>query len=170
MKVTSAIANKMLRQLEEDKNFFLDKENTGTFYTAALGEEPVIPEYNYAETAAQIEEIDLKVGRLRHAINLSNATNKVKVDDEEYTIDVLLVRMAQLSRRKIFLDKLRKQQEKTRTDRFSYIREAKAPEYTYINYDLALIKSEFARISDLILKMQTALDYYNQTVEFEVEA
>ena len=169
MKVTSAIANKLLRQLEEDKAFYLDKENNGTFYTAALGEDPVIPEYDYAETAAKIEEIDLKVSKLRHAINSSNATNIIKVDDDELTVDTLLVRMAQLSRRKAFLDKLRKQQEKTRTDHFSYVREVKAPEYRYINYDLALVKAEFERISDLILKMQMALDYYNQTVEFEAE-
>ena len=169
MKVTSAIANKMLRQLEDDKAYWTDKEETGTFYTAALGEEPVIPEYDYLTVSGKIAEIDEKTARLRHSINLANATNVVKVDDEEMTVDTLLVRMAQASRRKAFLDNLRKQQEKTRTHAFAYVNKQQAPEYRYINYDLELIKSEFEKVSDRIMKMQMALDYYNQTVEFEAE-
>ena len=169
MKLTSSVANKMLRQLEEDKSFYRDRENSGTFYSAALGEEPVIPEYDYAENSAAIAEIDEKVAKLRHAINLSNATNTVDVDGEIMTIDTLLIRMAQLSKRKLFLDSLRKQQEKTRTNNYSYLNKTAAPEYRYLNYDLELIKKDFEEVSDRIMKMQMALDYYNQTVEFEAD-
>ncbi len=169
MKVTSSIANKMLRQLEEDKHYWLEQETTGSFYTAAIGEEPVIPDYDYSTVAEKIEEIDLKVVKLRHAINLSNAQNKVKVEDEEFTIDSLLVRMAQLSRRKEILDRMRKQSEQKRMDSYSYIKRQVAPEYRYINYDLELIKNEFEKVSEKIMKMQMALDYYNQTTEFEAD-
>ena len=41
--------------------------------------------------------------------------------------------------------------------------------YRYINYDPALIKQEYERVSDMILLMQMSLDKYNQTVEFEVD-
>ena len=157
------------KELEDDKSYWLDKENTGTFYTAALGEEAVIPEYDYSEVAGKIAEIDEKVAKLRHAINLANATSLVKVDDAEMTVDTLLIKMAQASRRKAFLDNLRKQQEKTRTHNYSYVNKQSVPEYKYINYDLELVKSEFEKISDYIMKMQMALDYYNQTAEFEAE-
>jgi hypothetical protein len=59
--MTSAYANKMLRSLEEDKNYWLNKEETSCTYVAAVNEEPVIPEYNYAEVAANISEIDKKL-------------------------------------------------------------------------------------------------------------
>lgn len=46
-KITSAYANKMLRSLEEDKAFWVNKESTSSTYVAAVNEEPVIPEYDY---------------------------------------------------------------------------------------------------------------------------
>ena len=43
MKMTSAIANKYIRQLNEDKEFREGKEISSGFYEAAEGEQPVIP-------------------------------------------------------------------------------------------------------------------------------
>ena len=43
MKMTSAYANKLLRQLEDDKSFYTAKEADSCTYVAALGEEPIIP-------------------------------------------------------------------------------------------------------------------------------
>ena len=54
--MTSAYANKMLRSLEEDKAFWANKEATACTYVAAINEEPVVPEYDYAEVAATIAE------------------------------------------------------------------------------------------------------------------
>ena len=50
-KMTSAYANKILRKLNEDKEFWRSKEKEGCLYVAALDEEPVIPEYDYEEVA-----------------------------------------------------------------------------------------------------------------------
>ena len=47
-RMTSAYANKMLRSLEEDKSYWTNKENESNTYVAAVNEEPVIPEYDYA--------------------------------------------------------------------------------------------------------------------------
>lgn len=44
-KMTSAIANKMLRGLEDEKSYWLDKEACSKTYVAATDEEPVIPDY-----------------------------------------------------------------------------------------------------------------------------
>ena len=46
-KITSAYANKMLRSLEEDKAFWVNKEAASSTYVAAVNEDPVIPEYDY---------------------------------------------------------------------------------------------------------------------------
>ena len=167
-KMTSAYANKKLKSLEEDKAFWVNKEATACTYVAAINEEPVIPEYDYQEVAQTIEEIDAKMAVIKHAINLNNAMAKVPVGDEKMSIDTILIKMAQLNKRKSVLDMMRKNLPKEKEDNSYRIRNT-VPEYRYINYDLALIKREYERVSDMILQMQMALDKYNQTVEFEVD-
>ena len=107
-RMTSAYANKMLRKLNEDKDFWRTKELAGFVYVAALDEEPVIPEYDYAEVARNIEEIDEKIVKIKHAINVTNAANEVAVGEKKMTVDTILVRMAQLNKRKMVLDNMRK--------------------------------------------------------------
>ena len=166
--MTSAYASKMLKQLEEDKNFWVNKERSSCTYVAAVGEEAVIPEYDYGSVAATIAEIDKKMCTIKHAINLANVSNRVDVAGESLTIDMILVKMAQLNQRKAILDYMRKLQPKTRQEQ-SYGNRTATPEYQYINYDLDLIKAEYEQVSTEIMNLQLALDKYNQTFEFEVE-
>ena len=98
--MTSAYANKMLRSLEEDKAFWVNKEASSSTYVVANNEEPVVPEYDYAEVASTIAEIDEKIAIIKHALNVSNATAKVLVGDVEMSIDTILIKMAQLNKRK----------------------------------------------------------------------
>lgn len=168
-KMTSAYANKLLKSLEEDKAFWTNKEDSSSTYVAAINEEPVIPEYDYAEVAATITELDDKICIIKHALNVTNANASVIVGDSEMSVDTILVKMAQLNKRKAVLDKMRKQLPKAREEQDSYMSRNTVPEYRYINYDLALIKQEYERISRTIMEMQMALDMYNQTVQFEVD-
>ena len=55
-KMTSAYANKVLRKLNDDKDFWLTKEKEGYLYVAAVDEEPVIPEYDYKEVSGNISD------------------------------------------------------------------------------------------------------------------
>lgn len=166
--MTSAYANKLLKSLQEDKYFWENKEETSKSYVAALNEEPVIPEYDYGMVAATIAEIDEKMAAIKHAVNLANATAKVAVGATEMSIDTILIKMAQLNKRKNILDRMRKQLPKTRENQ-GYVSRNSVPEYRYINYDLDLIKQEYERISQSVMEMQIALDQYNQTVTFEVD-
>ena len=168
MQITSAYANKMLRSLEEDKAFWVNKEASSSSYVVANNEEPVIPEYDYQEVAANIEEIDNKIAIIKHALNVANATAVVKVGDVDMSIDTILIKMAQLNKRKAILDAMRKQLPKAREQQ-GYMARNTVPEYRYINYDLNLIKQEYERVSKMIMEMQMALDMYNQTVRFEVD-
>ena len=168
-KMTSACANKILKRLNDDKLYLQNKEQEGCIYVASLDEEPVIPEYDYAEVAAAIEEIDAKVVKIKHAINVSNCTNSIDVAGKRMTIDEVLVAMAQLSKRRAFLDGMRKRQPKTRVSSGYFSSRKTAPEYQYINYDMELIKKEYDRIDAEITAMQIGLDKYNQTVEFDVD-
>lgn len=84
------------------------------------------------------------------------------------SIDTILIRMAQLNKRKNVLDIMRKRLPKAREEQRSYMSRNTVPEYRYINYDLDLIKKEYESVSKTIMEMQMALDRYNQTVQFEV--
>lgn len=167
-RVTSAYANKMLKNLEETKAYWVNKEATSCTYIVSVNEEPVVPEYDYKEVAGIIASLDDNIAIIKHAINLNNAMARVKVGDTDMSVDTILIKMAQLNKRKAMLDFMRKQLPKSREDRGYSSRNA-VPEYKYINYDLDLIKREYEEVSQNIMDMQMALDIYNQTVEFEVE-
>ena len=170
MQMTSALANKVLKKLNDDKEFWLSRESNGYIYVAAVDEEPVIPDYDYAEVSRTIAEIDDKIVRIKHAINCANATNIITVGNEEMTADMILVRMAQLNNRMGMLDRMRKTEPKSRRDLYYYNGPKKSvPEYQYINYDLEQVRADYEKTSRLIAEMQIALDKYNQTVMFDVD-
>ena len=168
-KMTSAYANKLLKKLAEDKNFWMQKESEGCTYVAALDEEPLIPDYDYAEVAKKLEEIDEMTVKIKHAINISNCSNKVTVGTEEMTVDQILVKMAQLSNRRCRLDNMRRRQPKTRINSGAYNTKKTAPEFQYTNYDIERVQKDYDAVNEEIQTMQLALDKYNQTVEFEVD-
>ena len=62
--MTSAYANKILRTLEEDKAFWVNKEASSSTYVVAINEEAVVPEYDYVQVAETIAEIDEKIAEL----------------------------------------------------------------------------------------------------------
>ena len=169
MKMTSAYANKVLKRLEEDKLYWRNVEEDSYLYTASDDEEPLIPEYDYSDVASKIEDIDNKICIIKHAINLANVTSQIEVDDEIMSADMILVKMAQLNKRKRVLDDMRKRQPKVRLSTGYTGRNKNATEYRYINYDLEVVKAEYERIDSYIAKMQLQLDKYNQTFEFEVD-
>ena len=168
-KMTSAYANKVLKKLNEDKEFWRKKEADGCFYIATTEEEPIIPEYDYSAVAETIREIDEKIVKVKHAINKANVSSEIAVGDKIMTVDQILVRLAQLNKRKAVLDNLRKQDAKERLNSGYYSSRKTAPEYKYINYDLATVKADYDRVDGEIAEMQMALDKYNQTFEFEVD-
>jgi len=91
-KMTSAYANKVLKKLAEDKEFWRKKELQSYTYVAATDEEPVIPDYDYAAVAAEISAIDEKIVKIKHAINVNNVTNRIPVGGIEMSVDEILVK------------------------------------------------------------------------------
>ena len=169
MKVTSAYANKMIRKLNEDKEFWLNKERNSCVYTVATEEEAVIPDYSYEEVCAKIDAIDSQIMKIRHALNVSNATNSIPVGDGIMSVDMILIKMAQLNNRKFVLDSMRKREPKTRLEARQYTNKKTVIEYQYINYDLDKVKSDYEAADAMISALQLALDRYNQTVEIEID-
>ncbi len=171
MKVTSALANKLLIQLKGEKEIYTQKEANSNTYVVSEGEEPLVPEYDFLENNKSIEEIDIKIMKLKHAINLTNTLSKIEVEGKTYSVDEILVRMAELNARMKFYDVLRRKLPKQRLDSRRYIsrNNTNAIEFEYTNYKVEDAKKEFEKTQKEIISLQLALDKFNQTYEFEVE-
>ena len=66
----------------------------------------------------------------------------MQVGNQEMSIDSILIRMAQLNKRKAVLDDMRKRLPKMRVYSNSFSSSGSVPEYKYINYDLEVIRQD----------------------------
>lgn len=162
--LTSASANKLLRQLENDKYFLESQERSTCTYVLAKDEEAEPPLYDYAETQKSIDEIDARERAIRHALHRFNM--ETVLPDLGITVDEALIRMAQLSRRARRLDNLRSTQAVAREHgRFS----GNLIEYRYANFDVNQAKADYEAVTDQINALQLKIDLCNQTIPFEVD-
>ena len=162
MQITSAQANKMLKQLEDDKDAILKEEQNFKTYHAAVGEdeEALKPEYVFSEVQGQIDRIDREVMELRHALNMFNATTEV--GDTGLTIDQVLIRLPQLQDKKSKLRGMRSIPIKARYNITGGI-----IDYVYASYDPEEAQREYETVCEKITTLQLELDKVNTTVTFE---
>ena len=83
--MTSAYANKLLRSLEEDKAFWVNKEATSCTCVVAVNEEPVVPEYKYINYDLELikkeyESVSVKIMEMQMALDKYNQTAQFEVD------------------------------------------------------------------------------------------
>lgn len=166
MKLTSAEANKMIRALKDQYSLLLSQEENVVSFIAATTEnvEEVRPPYSYEETAAKYDEIEHKIRKIKHALNVFNAT--AKVEGFDMTIDEMLVFLPQATDRLRKLSLMLAKPEKSRaqnTGRTNII------EYEYLNYDLEKVQQDYDALMDRKSRALTALDVVNNTVPFEVD-
>ena len=165
MKLTSAEAAKLLRKMNGDYDALLLQEKLSREFIAATSEnvEDCRPEYNFAETQAQLEEMAGEIRKLKHALNVFNTTTVVPGFD--MTIDEILVYIPQLSERKAKLYSMKSRLQRQRMDHC----QTDVIDYRYMNYDIAEAAKAFAKAQAELTRAQLALDKVNTTVTFEVE-
>ncbi len=157
MKYTSASANKMIRFLEDRKNYLLQQESNDSRYVLAEDEKAERPPYVFNDYNAQIDELDEKIRKLKHALNVFNTTTVLPVG---ISIDEALVEMAQLNKKKA--------KKKTRLSG-AYSSRRDIAEYEYLNYEPKDVDAIYERDLNRVQTLQLALDKVNQTVEFDCE-
>lgn len=147
MNYTSAQANKLLKKLNDEYTALLDKETRSRDFRAAMGEdvESVRPVYDYAETQIRLAELEAKIRKLKHAINIFNATQTV--DSFDMTIDELLVYIPQLTKRKSKLLEMKSRLPKERVEERTAASPASSTTPT-ANYDIAAVEADYEKAAD----------------------
>ena len=167
MTYTSAQANKLLKKLHDEHAALLDRENRSKDFRAAMGEdvESVRPAYDYADTQNRLAELEQRIRRVKHAINVFNATHVVPGFD--MTIDEMLVYIPQLTRRKNKLAAMKNRLPMERAEE-QYGRRTDLIDYSYANYDIAAVEADYEQAVDELARAQMALDAANQQETFEL--
>lgn len=166
--ITSAMAAKYLRKLNEEHDALMQKEKKSDTYTVSVQEKPedVRPEYDYAAVQFQLRELEDKIRKVKHAINQFNLTQDVP--GFNMTIDQMLIYIPQLTARKNKLNRMRSRLLKERVQG-GMSRMSGIVEYKYSNYDIKQAEAGYAEVSDELTRAQNALDAINASVAFSVE-
>ena len=168
MLYTSAEAAKLVRKLNEEQNALKQKENKSSLFVAAIEEdvESVRPDYDYEEVQKLLADLEMKVRKVKHAINTFNLTTQVPGFD--MTVDQMLVYIPQLSEKKSKLTWMAGTLPKERVSASGYGAKT-IVEYRYTNYDIKKAEADLAEVTDELARAQTALDVINNSATMEIE-
>ena len=180
MNYTSAQANKLLKKLNDEYTALLDKETRSRDFRAAMGEdvESVRPVYDYAETQIRLAELEAKIRKLKHAINIFNATQTV--DGFDMTISVPNNYQPHMDTAEVVAEQLREAginvtiQPVEWSTWLDTIYNGRQFQATVVgvdaaNYVIAAVEADYEKAADELSRAQLALDAVNQRETFEFE-
>ena len=169
MRYTSAEANKLLKKLEGKISDLKRKEEISASFLVASGEdtESLRPEYDFDAVQQQLDELEAKVRKVKHAINGFNLTHQLPGFDG-LTVDQALVLIPQMSER---ITKLRKMSEVLPKQRVDDHFAMKFIDYRVSNYDIAKAEEAYNEAKNTLSKLHLALDSVNmsETMEIDIE-
>lgn len=168
MKYTSAEANKLLKGLEGQIADITRKEKLTSSFRVASGEdaESLRPQYDYKGVQAQLDGLEAKVRKVKHAINGFNLSHELP-GFEGLTIDQALVLIPQLTAR---INKLREMSEVLPKQRVEDpFGRAAIIDYQVSNYDIAEAERDYLDAKDRLTALHLALDAVNTTETMEID-
>lgn len=165
MLISSAYANKMIKQKREEIFELINAERENSTTTAVSDEDVTALRkmYNFKDTQDKINILNADILSLKHAINVFNAT--YVLPELGYTIDVALVKMSMLTEQKARLGRMKIVPEITRKKQ---LYGANKPEYIYRNYDDKEVQKEYDKVVNELTKIQLELDKANLLNSLEV--
>ncbi len=161
--MTSAELNKELKRLYNERNRIIELESLTSFFVAATTEnvEELRPEYDLLGTSETLREMEKKIRKLKHRLNVFNSTHVV--EELGMTIDEILVYLPQQQQRVLTLGRLARHLPRVRCS-VQYGNRMNLIEYEYSNYDQAEAQRLFDAASEELARAQIALDRANSTV------
>ena len=166
MKMTSAQANKKLKQMNAELSLLIRTEQKSCVFRAAVGEnvDEIRPEYDYHHTQLAIDTLNRKIRKLKHSINVFNTITEIP--DHHCTIDEALVLIPQLTQK---TNKLSKMQSRLPRERVEDVYRTSIIDYVITNYDRNDAAADYQNTQEELAELQTALDTVNNTVEYDFD-
>jgi len=166
MKTTSALLNKQIKKYQNEISLLKNALAENATYVAATIEnvEDVKPDFDFFANYKRIVDLENKVMKMKHRLNLFNTSTKVNVDGIEYSIDELLVLMAQLTNRRMFLIGYVGFPQKKRVNSGNNL-----IEYKYPNFNPSELDAEDNAMFNKITNIQLELDSINNKIEFDID-
>ena len=166
MLITSAKASKMIKDLNDQIRQLQEIDRKSSVFLCAMGEDPetVRPEYDFIKISDEINKLQFKVRKLKHALNVFNTTTPLT--KFPMTIDEALVFMPQLTADKARLEKMvARLPKERREDRYG----VNIVDYEYANYDIDEAKQVLDETRKMLSDLQLDLNDINTSVQFEVD-
>lgn len=166
MQLTCDAANKMVRELNDKlARIWQDERSRHTYTSTIQRKELDRPAYDFLGTQATIDETNMKILKLKHAINKFNVAEVLPCG---LTIDEALCRMAHLNeQRKKLRDYLAILEIVKPDTRFGS--RANPDDYIFRNFDVKEAEAAFEDISNELIQIQSELNVANVTKTFEVD-
>lgn len=163
IRVTSDGADKLIRQLKQQKIDLLKEMDELSAFVASVTEdkEAVRPVFDFNKTLAAIEEVDNKVIKIRHAKSVFNNNT---IMSNGLTLGENLVKIGILEATKDRYRRLANNREFTRRASTN-----KDVEYTYINYNLEDAKKKYEEVYSELSELQQELNMINSSEKYMLE-
>lgn len=161
MQMNCDSVNKLVKQLQTDRDALLARERRDSSFSYLVGESAIIPEYHFTVVQDQIDRYNQRIIALKHIVNEFNL--RTKLPGLNQTIDEALIRMAMLNSEKHKLERMRNATERSRTTTMRGVSEV-----TAINYSLADAQKRYEDVSAELKAIQQALNIANLTLTMGV--
>ena len=136
---------KEIKRLEGEKDSWTTHERNNCRVSYMVGEDPILPNYDYVETSGALLEYDDRIRKLKGLLAYANATTIV--EGFGMTINEALIYLAQLNARVRRYDYLISFQKLTRKT----VGIDGKIEYTKILYDQDVVREELKEVTDTIM-------------------
>lgn len=166
MRITSDGADKLIKQLDKEKQTLINMINERSSFVVAVTEnvEDLRPEFDFNGTVEKIEKIEDRILEIKHARNEFN--NVTILNSVGLTIDKALVRMAMINNQIRIFEGLANRMPKQR-ERDVYGR-GKEIEYNYVNYEISDAKKKVDKLTFELNEIKKELNFANSTMTFEI--
>ena len=161
MRMCNAEILKKIKLLEQNKQDILAEEMRIHQVSYQEEKDRFDHGYDFAKTREKVGALDAEIRKLKHLLNLANAT--VVVQEFDMTLGECLVYLAQLSREMYVVNFMASKEPITSATKLGG-----KVEYTVLNYDKSECQAKLEWLQQTIAALQIAIDRTNLTNMIEV--